>query len=181
LVKHTSKIMKEIVTLQLGTYANFVGAHYWNIQNELYNLFKDKGEINSDFLFRYGQTKNGTITCCPRAVVFDLSGTLGSLRKQGNMYDTPKKQQDAIDSWSGEIQKIETEEKPKKSKFVEMIDENKSYSYDEVNEDLTQNCWTWSDFLEVNYHPKSVSVIENHASDKFNEYTDGALLSSMVF
>ena len=22
----------EVITLQLGTYANYVGAHYWNIQ-----------------------------------------------------------------------------------------------------------------------------------------------------
>jgi hypothetical protein len=30
--------MSEIITLQLGSYANFVGSHYWNIQVRRYQV-----------------------------------------------------------------------------------------------------------------------------------------------
>eukprot|EP01080_Neovahlkampfia_damariscottae_P005500 gene5500-9317_t len=178
-----ANIIIGIFLIILGNYSNFVGAHYWNIQNELFNLFKDKGMINSDNVFRYGETNKGILTCCPRALVFDLSGTLGSLRKHGNIYDPSKEQKDDEKeiTWHGKMQTIQSEEKPEKSKYVEMIDENKKYSYDEINEDLTNNCLTWSDFLEINYHPKSVSTIQNHVTDKFDDYLDGNLLSSLDF
>lgn len=66
--------MKEVVTLQFGTYANFVGAHFWNFQDEVLgraeaapdsNAHEAKSpggdeswpnDLNSDVLFRVGET-----------------------------------------------------------------------------------------------------------------------------
>jgi hypothetical protein len=70
--------MKEVVTLQFGTYANFVGAHFWNFQDEVLGRAeaapdsnaqeaKSPGgdeswpnDLNSDVLFRVGETHQVT-------------------------------------------------------------------------------------------------------------------------
>lgn len=60
--------MKEVVTLQFGNYANFVGAHFWNFQDELLERFESATDessakegtgpvdLESDVLFRVGET-----------------------------------------------------------------------------------------------------------------------------
>ena len=51
---------KQIVTLQCGTYANYIGAHYWNLQEEYIqaNQNVQQMEINADMLFRQGETQH---------------------------------------------------------------------------------------------------------------------------
>jgi hypothetical protein len=89
----------EIITLQVGTFANLVGAHYWNIQTEQFvfgappsdiddddiidgrkrSEVDDRGrpaiDVAHDCLFRAGSgAVDGRITYLPRAVVVDLNG-----------------------------------------------------------------------------------------------------------
>lgn len=49
--------MQQILTLQFGHFANFVGTHFWNIQEE-YILQNDisMSELYTDCLFREGKT-----------------------------------------------------------------------------------------------------------------------------
>lgn len=50
---------KEIITLQFGHYSNFVGTHWWNIQESGFNYNADtnvESEINHDVLYREGRT-----------------------------------------------------------------------------------------------------------------------------
>ena len=63
--------MKEIITLQFGTGANFMGSHFWNMQDVSYQPWffnEDDGqggsepaaqesEIDSSHLYRVGQTE----------------------------------------------------------------------------------------------------------------------------
>lgn len=47
----------EILTLQLGHYSNFVGAHLWNLQEFSFDYNSERpSEINHDVLFREGVT-----------------------------------------------------------------------------------------------------------------------------
>ena len=50
--------MPEIITLQLGHYANFVGAHWWNMQEGSFSRTQSgfEKEINHDRLFHSGLT-----------------------------------------------------------------------------------------------------------------------------
>jgi hypothetical protein len=49
----------ELVTLQFGPYANFVGTHYWNIQDEQIkqDKFQKVNEINYDALGKATETQ----------------------------------------------------------------------------------------------------------------------------
>jgi hypothetical protein len=87
-------MQNEIITLQFGHYANFVGSHYWNIQDELISRNEalvnagKRPEIGTDDLFRTGITQEGIETYTPRVLIFDARGSLGALRRGGYQYDT---------------------------------------------------------------------------------------------
>lgn len=58
--------MRELLTVQVGGFANFVGSHFWNFQDELLGLagdpesdpvFKNQSQyLNMDTLYRTGET-----------------------------------------------------------------------------------------------------------------------------
>nr|XP_054754974.1 protein misato homolog 1-like [Lytechinus pictus] len=96
---------REIITLQCGHYANFVGTHLWNIQESTFSYEKCPAqiipkEINNDVLFREGRTLQGEETYTPRLVCLDLKGSLNTLRAEGILYDL-KAEEDV--HWGGDI------------------------------------------------------------------------------
>ena len=72
--------MHEIITIQMGRYANYVGTHFWNAQ-ETYQAFSSDAPslVNHDILFRPGLARDGTETYLPRTLIYDLKGGFGSL------------------------------------------------------------------------------------------------------
>ena len=81
-------VNREIITLQLGNYSNFIGAHFWNIQEAgfIYQTSDSPSpvlpEIDHNVLFRegfsgYGERTGGQLTYTPRLVSVDLKGALG--------------------------------------------------------------------------------------------------------
>jgi hypothetical protein len=77
---------REIITLQLGGYSNFIGSHFWNIQEECMSYdhdedSKENSEVRSDILWR--QTSS---TVVPRLMTLDLKSERGALRRMGYLY-----------------------------------------------------------------------------------------------
>ncbi|MGH0189894.1 UNVERIFIED_CONTAM: hypothetical protein FKN15_039219 [Acipenser sinensis] len=72
-------VCREVVTLQLGHYANYVGTHWWNLQDASLCYDADPhnppSEVRSDALFREGLTQSGQTTYTPRLIALDLKGT----------------------------------------------------------------------------------------------------------
>lgn len=53
---------KEIMTLQFGHYSNFIGTHWWNIQDFSFDYDSHKPtEINHDVLYREGLTSKVSV------------------------------------------------------------------------------------------------------------------------
>ncbi|KAL1348023.1 hypothetical protein AAHE18_07G048800 [Arachis hypogaea] len=60
--------MKELVTIQVGDFANYVGSHFWNFQDELLGLAGDPNadsffknhDLNMDVLYRTGVTQQSS-------------------------------------------------------------------------------------------------------------------------
>ncbi|KAH8396501.1 hypothetical protein KR222_011599 [Zaprionus bogoriensis] len=85
---------REILTFQLGTFANYVGAHYWNQQEA--NFVYDGGDggrsvdeeqlPHNDILYREGLNDANRTTYTPRLLSVDLAGTLGHLPAVGELY-----------------------------------------------------------------------------------------------
>lgn len=80
--------MHEIVTLQFGQQSNYLGTHFWNTQ-ESYFTYPPQPEspVNHDIHFRPGLAPDGSETFTPRALIYDLKGAFGSMRKINALYE----------------------------------------------------------------------------------------------
>ncbi|XP_027114786.1 uncharacterized protein [Coffea arabica] len=174
--------MREIVTIQVGGYANFIGSHFWNFQDELLGLadtsetnpaFKNHG-LNMDVLYRTGETQQGILTYTPRLVSVDFQGSLGSMSSRGTLYnEAPSRPMDVV-SWSGKVttqasaplkknlflQSLYQEEQEKMD-TVNGFDSGKNESQNEIQDKDIVECLEngvqyWTDFSKVHYHPQSL-------------------------
>ncbi|CAN0080083.1 unnamed protein product [Lampetra planeri] len=182
----------EVVTLQLGHYAGFVGAHWWNGQSAAFNsdprLSIAAQEVNSDVLFREGVTLQGEPTYTPRLVLMDLKGNLSSLRQQGVLYEQPEQ-----DTSTGGKVSVHRTDPASKNTFLQDLDVIEVLNYfifyqarptelcdlpasdrstNAAYQPPTQKVYhleesveVWSDFLRLRLHPRSVSLINDHTSD----------------
>jgi Misato Segment II tubulin-like domain/Tubulin domain len=78
---------REVLTLQIGRYSNFVGAHYWNFQDELWGWAhaEDRGGKMPDaydpsIMFSYAQK-----TLAPRLLAWDTRDGLGGMHPGGTL------------------------------------------------------------------------------------------------
>lgn len=187
-----SGLCREVITLQLGHYSNFVGTHWWNLQDATlaYDPETPLGEIQSDAVFREGQTLGGHVTYTPRLIAMDLKGSLRTLRQEGCLYD-PGKDTSAV-TWEGNLM-MHKESPPPKNPFLEDLDKldkgeslaevdiaaisqpqcstAASVSADTVNSQLSKlqkgyrlegSVRVWSDFLRLHLHPRTISVIHQY-------------------
>ncbi|XP_064836327.1 protein misato homolog 1 [Oncorhynchus masou masou] len=186
-------LCREIVTLQLGHYSNFVGTHWWNLQDAslTYDPDAPPGELQNDVLFREGQTFGGHITYTPRLIAMDLKGSLQTLRQEGSLYETGK-DPTAI-TWEGNVI-VHKESLPTKNSFLLDLDKlDKGEILAEVDFDPTPvphcsgtlametvnsrleraqkgyrlegSVRVWSDFLRIHLHPRTISVIHEYNHD----------------
>ena len=198
----------EVVTLQIGHYANFVGTHFWNTQQEHFldneNSPKDT-ELNHHILFRLGQNYWGKETFTPRLVCVDLKGSLRTLSTRNRLYyGLPSSiDQAAKTAWSGGVQTY-GQDVYEKNVFLSDLEkeEQESFAYQQVEKttsrsqsisnpengnrskvyDLDEAIEVWSDYLGVYYHPKSITEIPHffhgNSEGPFDFYYQGYGLCS---
>nr|XP_048684361.1 protein misato homolog 1 isoform X1 [Caretta caretta] len=106
------------VTLQLGSYAGFVGAHWWNLQDAAWCRDSEAAgrEICPDVLYRAGRTLGRPETYAPRLVLMDLKGSLNSLKEEGCLYGDMKR--DTSVAWPGSLS-THQEDPPAKNLFLQ--------------------------------------------------------------
>ena len=131
--------MKETITLQLGSFGCHVGAHYWNIQQELLSAKEDmdSGEhYDSGRLYRSigrGVQRN----LVPRTIVTDLRENLGYMSFQndrqsiaGYQLRGDERNEDLRqDSWGGAVTHRTMAEAPQLHPFQEFLRNTSSDSY----------------------------------------------------
>ncbi|XP_078524682.1 protein misato homolog 1 isoform X2 [Lissotriton helveticus] len=96
---------REVLTLQLGHYANCVGTHWWNVQDaalcyESQAKHPDP-EICHDVMFRVGVTASGQEAYIPRLILMDLKGSFNSLSQEGSVSPCADKKASQVDTWKG--------------------------------------------------------------------------------
>ncbi|XP_078430585.1 plasma membrane, autoregulation-binding site, misato segment II, myosin-like, tubulin/FtsZ protein [Wolffia australiana] len=190
--------MREIVTLQVGCFSNFIGSHFWNFQDELLGLAEEvdgdpvfkSPSLNLDTIYRYGETRQGYPTYTPRLVSIGFQGSLGSLSSADlSSYDIPSSRPSEIVTWTGEVSKV-VAQPHKKNLFLQRLCEEGTSSYasgkgessvmedKQVTENLENSVHYWTDFSKAHYHHRSLH--ELHASwgtvQQFNNYGAGKQL-----
>ncbi|XP_028650892.1 protein misato homolog 1 [Erpetoichthys calabaricus] len=180
---------REVITLQLGHYANFVGTHWWNLQDAslCYDISPEEtpSEIFSDVLFRQGQTHSGQTTYTPRLIAFDLKGSLNTLRQEGCLYETSSESNSL--AWEGAVM-THREELAQKNEFLEDLElldgqglpkerlqiknrkesrvpntVNGQLEHSRKAYNLESSVRVWSDFLRVHLHPKTISIVNQYS------------------
>ncbi|KAM4807406.1 protein misato homolog 1 isoform X3 [Urocitellus parryii] len=177
----------EVLTLQLGHFAGFVGAHWWNQQDAALgratSAQESLGELCPDVLYRTGQTLHGQETYTPRLILMDLKGSLNSLKEESGLYWD--KQLDAAVAWHGKLTTHKEEVYPKNPHLQDLLSAEGVRSSDgfwrvksipngkgpppvttaEIPKPLESSVRVWSDFLRVHLHPRSICMIQKYNHD----------------
>ncbi|KAJ0797440.1 putative misato Segment II tubulin-like domain, DML1/Misato, tubulin domain-containing protein [Helianthus annuus] len=180
--------MKELVTFQAGSYANFIGSHFWNFQDEMLGLFEDpqahlvfkNQNLDMDVLYRNGETQQGIPTYTPRLISVDFQGSLGSMSSHGTLYNHNPSPSSGVATWTGNVS-TQASEPHKKNLFLQRLyDEgheiNESEILDtDVVKSLEDGVQYWTDFSKVHYHPQSLFKLNGLWMDpkEFNNYGIG--------
>uniref|UniRef100_H2ZRB4 Misato Segment II tubulin-like domain-containing protein n=1 Tax=Ciona savignyi TaxID=51511 RepID=H2ZRB4_CIOSA len=148
------------------SYSNFVGTHFWNIQESSFNYDGTEGEINHDILFREGLTPNGDVTFTPRLVFVDLKQNLGSLSSQGKLYSETNNVFE-IPTWDKHCEVIASERNVRNEFIEDLYLEDESYRNNsdcckakDKEYKLDGQIDYWSDFKRLHYHPRSALTID---------------------
>ncbi|KAK3023982.1 hypothetical protein RJ639_042872, partial [Escallonia herrerae] len=163
--------MREIVTLRVGTYANFIGSHFWNFQT-----------YSASFLS--ASIVQGILTYTPRLVSVDFQGSLGSMSSRGTLYrNIPSGPSDVV-TWTGNVS-IHASEPRKKNLFLQSLDEDEPERVHnepqskvpdkDIVESLENDVQFWTDYSKVHYHPQSLYELNGQCMDsqEFNNYGIG--------
>ncbi|XP_042832240.1 protein misato homolog 1 isoform X3 [Panthera tigris] len=181
---------REVLTLQLGHFAGFVGAHWWNQQDAALcaptGAEEPPGELCPDVLYRTGRTPHGQETYTPRLILMDLKGSLSSLKQEGGLYRD--RQLDAAIAWQGKLTTHREELYPQIPGLQDLLSAEGVLSSDGIwrvksipngkgppplttaaapkpftpTEDSIR---VWSDFLRVHLHPRSICMIQKYNHD----------------
>ncbi|KAI3726258.1 hypothetical protein L1987_66055 [Smallanthus sonchifolius] len=180
--------MKELVTFQVGSYANFIGSHFWNFQDELLGLLEDpqahlvfkNQNLDMNVLYRTGETQQGMPTYTPRMVSVDFQGSLGSMSSRGTLYNHNPPPSYGVATWMGDVS-TQASEPHKKNLFLQRLyDEGQETNGSEILDtdlvkSLEDGVQFWTDYSKVHYHPQSLFELNGLWMDpqEFNNYGIG--------
>ncbi|KAJ1909750.1 mtDNA inheritance, partitioning of the mitochondrial organelle, partial [Coemansia sp. S17] len=168
--------MKEIITLQFGENANYVGTHYWNMQQQQYA--EDKGGDSNVHLSMdvfYSEDDQGVgqrgRRYTPRVLVFDKVGNFGSL---GQSHHAKEK---------GDADDLEAEIEAAQWDGATEVHRQMPYTPSAVlgtgcNEFSESRVRYWSDFNEVEFNTvqslNSISGVEfGNSLGEMNTFQEG--------
>ncbi|KAK0090701.1 hypothetical protein PV325_008038 [Microctonus aethiopoides] len=162
---------REIITIQLGHYANFVGTHWWNLQEGNFSYDPAaKTEINHDVLYREGENQKGVVTYTPRLLIVDLKGSLGYLNEQGSLYNESNTDPPMF-LWDNDNIEVTSEESISKPPFIQTLDEPTSkLPLDSI--DFENQIDSWVDYLVPRFHPRTVNIIKEYEHKSSNRSFD---------
>lgn len=168
-------MVKQVVTLQLGQRANYVGTHFWNLQKQHLNSFGRDNELDPSALFHESNPRSSSLASSflPRLQIVDASGAFGALSTDTasiRTYPTSEiAHHDACQAWSGYSQVFFRDQIPPHQLSLDLDNTSEAESHYDYNpspdnaplvsttENSTRNRSVsyWSDFLSSPLHPQS--------------------------
>lgn len=149
--------MHEILTLQFGQQANYIGTHYWNTQESYFTYpGQDDSPVDHDISFRPGLGADGSDTYTPRTLIYDLKGAFGTLRRENALYDLQQGQTERRDGWTGPTTPLQLPPIAP-SGYQQALDRGL-----EPPVLTTASVRFWSDYNRLFYHPKSIVQLSEY-------------------
>ncbi|KAJ6584373.1 mtDNA inheritance protein Dml1 [Mycena capillaripes] len=150
--------MKEIIYIQAGTQANYIGTHFWNTQ-ESYFTYEDgeDSDIDHGISFREGLNPKGEPTFCPRLLAFDHKAQFGTLSQANSLFGMDAALDDQI-LWSGDPVEYK-QEAVRKSHYQTIMEELDTNSGAPSSAVQPENIRYWSDFNRMYYVPRTIQKV----------------------
>ncbi|KAK4575083.1 mtDNA inheritance, partitioning of the mitochondrial organelle [Recurvomyces mirabilis] len=150
--------MHEVITLQFGQQANYLGTHYWNIQESYFTYAgQEESPVDHDISFRPGIGANGEETYSPRTLLYDLKGAFGTLRRENALYQLQEQTNPAQQNgWSGATIPLQLPA-IQPSSYQQALDQGT-----QPPQLRTDTVRFWSDYNHVYYHPRSIVQLNDY-------------------
>lgn len=150
--------MHEILTIQCGNAANYIGTHFWNLQDPT-DTTDNSADIDHDVLFSAGQARNGLATYTPRLLIYDRAKNFGSMKRINALYSEPE-----TPHYTDEQQVHQQQESGPRApehRFQQSLEQ------DEIPDGALladSNVKFWSDYNTQFYRPESYLPLDSFAS-----------------
>ncbi|KAK5055970.1 hypothetical protein LTR84_012520 [Exophiala bonariae] len=149
--------MHEIVTIQLGQRSNYLGTHFWNTQESYFTYSEhEQSRIDHDVHFRPGIGSDNSETFTPRAIIYDLKGGFGTLRKYNALYGLQDESTPIQGLWDGATL-TQTEPTIEPSEYQRRLEVALPTSQVHASD-----VRYWSDFNRVFFHPRSIVQLNDY-------------------
>ncbi|XP_014251588.1 protein misato [Cimex lectularius] len=145
----------EILTIQFGTYANHVGAHYFNIQESGFSYNPNfVPEVDNDILFREAES-NGRPAYTPRLLVVDANFSIGGdVSLTGETFsDLPPEEEVKKNVGDAVVDVLDKRQEARTTP----LSTNPLASY----EDISDKVKYWTDFISVPVNHRTYHIIDS--------------------
>ncbi|KAF7357389.1 Protein dml-1 [Mycena sanguinolenta] len=151
--------MKEILYIQAGTQANYIGTHFWNTQ-ESYFTCEDEGDlVDHGISFREGLNQKSEPTFCPRLLAFDNKGSQFGTLSETNALFGMDASADGQTLWSGNAVECMQEPVSKSQYQIDMEDSDMNAGYASSAAIQPEDVRYWSDFNRMFYVPRTIQKV----------------------
>lgn len=165
-----SKNEREVITFQIGNYSNFVGSHFWNLQESLFKDASSKknscSEVLHDILHRHGLNfDTGRRSYTPRVIAFDLRENVKSFPRAD---ETSTDDTDDGINWDGNVEK-----------YHRGIENSNCATNSCPSTANDVNNLFWTDLTLPCFHNKSLQTIDllhSETSEGFDHFGCGEML-----
>ncbi|ANB14173.1 Dml1p [Sugiyamaella lignohabitans] len=150
--------MHEVIHLSLSPISNHLNSHFYNAQ-ESYFVYSDSEVADSkvDPTVRFQQGIGYT----PRALVWDFQGGFGALKQYSGAYSDNNSSIPSRDIWEGGEPDRIARKQVTTSEYQKSLDSG-NLTDPKLNK---TNTLYWSDYIRVDYHPKSKLVLKDWEYD----------------
>ncbi|KAL1744807.1 Misato segment II tubulin-like domain-containing protein [Schizophyllum fasciatum] len=161
--------MREILYIQSGNAANYVGSHFWNAQ-ECYLTDQDENAYDRQVSFRdsLASSSDGTVCYNPRTLIFDYKSNCGTFAKS-NILSTPENdsQEAATSLWQGAVDEEKSDPIPQSDYHarLERVDEDLDAASQRPESGASVRYW--GDFSRLYFGPHSLQAVpDSYASGR---------------
>lgn len=178
--------------MQLGGYANRVGAHYWNMHLDELSLSEERArEMSIDCNLRHTEDFRGNDNFTPRTITMGYKGSLGALSSDSELAPEFDEGMHECDGWGGNVRVVQ-QPRIQPSEFYQSAvggigwnphaptptapapPEEEPPPPIEVFEDKDPAYWT--DYCTAQFHEKSHVLLPSTVGYEFSHWVQGAAL-----
>eukprot|EP00177_Eucheuma_denticulatum_P007856 GFKZ01014300.1.p1 GENE.GFKZ01014300.1~~GFKZ01014300.1.p1 ORF type:complete len:515 (-),score=68.56 GFKZ01014300.1:1258-2802(-) len=178
---------RDVVTLQIGTTANYIGAHFWNLHDEYLATPPLERELAPATFFRDVPPRSSAglrgLQYAPRLQVIDADGAFGALSTdEGSVLQGREDDSKVQPIWSKDIQRYVREPIQPSQYISQLLAEERGDDGDDIGDEaqVIKKVTYWSDYLKTRFHPRTCTPLRgfHHGVSNMDMFEIGSEIAS---